>query len=371
MSQRVSIKAPGRQRGITVVEILISLMLGLLVVAAVLQLFVSTKVTYNVQETFARLQESGRFATHLLESEVRMAGHTGCSSRITFYESNLNSAASFPYRISNGGNNLGVEGFEANGTGVGDDFAISTFVPVTSGSGWTPALPAEGLNRAVPGSDAIVVRYLSPSSARLTTSNSATSLVVESTTALVTDDVAAVTDCLKASLYQVTGVSGTGSNPRTLTHDGGGSAPGNAVAAWGLPQQQYSAGAEVAALQTVFLYIGRNPRNEPSLYRRRLVNGTLSLAEELVEGIESLQLSYGEDTDGDLSADVYSTADTVSDWGAVVSVRAAFLVRSPGATAGETDSGTYTLLGAQIDPLDDRRLRRVFTTTISLRNRLL
>jgi type IV pilus assembly protein PilW len=37
---------------------------------------------------------------------------------------------------------------------------------------------------------------------------------------------------------------------------------------------------------------------------------------------------------------------------------------------GVTDTGTYPLLDETVDPVDDRRLRRVFTTTINLRNRL-
>lgn len=365
-------RAPGAcQGGITVIEILISLLLGMLVIAAVLQLFVSSKVTYNIQDAFGRLQENGRFAAQLLESELRMAGHTGCSTRITVYETNLNNSNAFPYRISNAGNNLGIEGFEANGTGVGDSYSITTFTPATTGGAWAPTLPTADVGAVVvPGTDAVVVRYFSPATARLTTSNSGSNLVVESNTTLEDDDIAAVTDCVKASLFQVTDVSGTGST-RTIQHVGGGTAPGNAVPTWVLPQQQYSAGGEVSALNTVFFYIGQNPRGEPSLYRQRLEGGTLAPAEELVEGVESLQLTYGEDTNGDLAADVYRTANSVADWGSVVSIRAAMLVRSPGAAASDTDSGSYGLLGTQVDPVDDRRLRRVFATTVSLRNRLL
>jgi type IV pilus assembly protein PilW len=222
----------------------------------------------------------------------------------------------------------------------------------------------------VPGSDAIVVRYLSPAAAKLTTASTSNTLTVDNSTNLVVNDIGAVTDCVKASLFQVTAMTGAGAT-RTLAHIGGGTAPGNALAAWLLPQQQYSVGAEVSTLQTVFLYVGQNPRGEPALYRRRLVGGILSGAEELVEGVESLQLTYGEDTNGDLAADQYSEADSVADWSAVVSVRAAFLVRTPANVSSDTDAGIYGLLGAQINPLNDARLRRIFTTTISLRNRLL
>jgi hypothetical protein len=36
----------------------------------------------------------------------------------------------------------------------------------------------------------------------------------------------------------------------------------------------------------------------------------------------------------------------------------------------ETDTAVYNLAGTQFDPVDDRRLRQVFSTTAGVRNRL-
>jgi type IV pilus assembly protein PilW len=57
------------------------------------------------------------------------------------------------------------------------------------------------------------------------------------------------------------------------------------------------------------------------------------------------------------------------DYEKVVSVRLMLLVRSANEVAASVNSNTYDLLGTVFDPVDDRRLRRVYTATITLRNR--
>jgi len=51
--------------------------------------------------------------------------------------------------------------------------------------------------------------------------------------------------------------------------------------------------------------------------------------EELVEGVENMQLLYGEDTDGDGAANRYRSAANIDDFRDVVSVKVGLLVRSP------------------------------------------
>ena len=60
------------QQGLTLVELLISITLSLLVLAAILQLFVGTKQSYNLQEGMARMQENGRYAIDLLARDIGM-----------------------------------------------------------------------------------------------------------------------------------------------------------------------------------------------------------------------------------------------------------------------------------------------------------
>lgn len=78
----------------------------------------------------------------------------------------------------------------------------------------------------------------------------------------------------------------------------------------------------------------------------------------LVEGVEDLQILYGEDTDAisDGIANQYATAGAVN-MARVVSVRVQLRLRSP----DDNLTDTVTAFG-------DRRIRRVFTNTVTLRN---
>ena len=66
-------------------------------------------------------------------------------------------------------------------------------------------------------------------------------------------------------------------------------------------------------------------------------------------------MQYGEDTDDDLLADVYRDADDVVNWGSVMSVSMAVLMRSPEDGLDESGGQTWDLLGTVAGPFADRR----------------
>lgn len=90
--------------------------------------------------------------------------------------------------------------------------------------------------------------------------------------------------------------------------------------------------------------------------------------ETLVEGIEQMRVMYGEDLSGDFIANTYVAAGDVTDWSNVVSVRIALLAAGQPNSLDVAQSITYNLLGQAVTTAD-RTPRRVFTTTIPLRNR--
>ncbi len=108
--------------------------------------------------------------------------------------------------------------------------------------------------------------------------------------------------------------------------------------------------------------------------RQSLTNTAGSVAaasEELVEGIEDMQILYGVDTSGSSEPDTYVNASDVgnSNWDKVRSVRISLLSSSINEYGLEKDTQTYTLLDTTFDDSsDERRRRRVFTTTILARN---
>lgn len=97
--------------------------------------------------------------------------------------------------------------------------------------------------------------------------------------------------------------------------------------------------------------------------------GSLSkIEDEIAEGVENLQISYGEDTDSDGIADRFVNSDEVTNWGGIVSVNVAVLVRSLRPVAVKASARTYRLLDGVIIPTNDKYLRAVFTSTIRIRN---
>lgn len=62
------------QQGLTLTELLIAMALGSVLVLGVIQVFMSGKASYTVQESLARLQDNGRYADFFLERTLRQAG---------------------------------------------------------------------------------------------------------------------------------------------------------------------------------------------------------------------------------------------------------------------------------------------------------
>jgi len=94
--------------------------------------------------------------------------------------------------------------------------------------------------------------------------------------------------------------------------------------------------------------------------------------EELLQGIESMQIRYGIDTDDDQIANQFLAADAVAAgaWNDVVSVKLGLLLISDDQVATQVDNNTYNVAGESITAAGDRRMRQVANYTISLRNRV-
>ena len=162
-----------------------------------------------------------------------------------------------------------------------------------------------------------------------------------------------------------------------MVHSGAAMTPGNALASWGgaqpPPERLFGPGSEVFKVSTKAFYVGQG-RNGPALFFKR---GNAA-PQELVEGVESMQVLYGLDNDGDNQPDTYTTADQVPDFTMVVTVKISLLLRTTKDLQhrANNNTATYSLLSPQgagsatiINPIDDKRSRFVMTTTIKLRNR--
>lgn len=121
---------------------------------------------------------------------------------------------------------------------------------------------------------------------------------------------------------------------------------------------------------------GADAKNPPALFRRSLgSDGLPEAAEELVEGVENMQLLYGVAQGNGVVGGVhaYLPADQVSDFSNVVSARLNLLMRS--VDYAQTDpSQKYEFNGVvysatgKVGLSEDRRLRQGFVATYYLRN---
>jgi type IV pilus assembly protein PilW len=107
-----------------------------------------------------------------------------------------------------------------------------------------------------------------------------------------------------------------------------------------------------------------SPNPNITLYRN-----TNNVSNPLIEGIQNMQILYGVDSDSDGAANYYVSANNVANMLQVVSVRISLLV----VTLDDyltTQPMTYTYNGITTTPTD-HKIRRVFNTSIAIRNHLL
>lgn len=346
-------------RGFTLVELMVSIVIGLIVLGAVSQVFVTSQGTYNVEEGLSRLQENGRFAMGFISEDVRMAGYIGCQDQTGSVNVQLNNPGNYPVTGQM------VTGHRYIGSGGSHN----------PGTDWAPPLPAAFNFTAAelePDSDVIVVRRASEQAFRLVAPYMTTEtdpLTVDSGVggALQNDQLVMVADCKAADLFQITDISSG-----TIQHAASGT-PGNTGTAL---SQLYGSNAEVMTLVTNAYFVGMSPAGTPALFRKQLEGGT-PIARELVENIEALRFFFGVDSDNTGVANQYLTAQTIGAgsplWAQIASVRMGLVARTPNETGADWDKAVYSVVGDgspvdDYDPTDDRRQRRVFTSTINIRN---
>lgn len=358
MKQQPTMSA--HEKGLTLVELLVALAIGLVLLGGVYQVFVSSTTAYRKNEQFARLQENARFAMEILGRDLRTAGYTGCSNQTGTMVNTLNDT-SFLFDF-----NIGLQGFDYVGPNIPAGVDALDFSPNLDA-----AIPLTDL---VEDSDILTIRSVATGNPILLETampdSSADLKVTDGTGTDLIDinDIVMVSDCRSSAIFQVTNYTQANGN---VVHNAGGTPtigdpdyPGNATKNLGQP---FPSGSEIVRLSTTTYLIRNNPAGVPALYSSRY-----NQINELIEGIERMQLRYGVDTDNDLQVDSYVSAAGVGDWNQVIAVRIGLLVQGQINGKAALDTNTYDLDAdgaADYDPPDERRMRRVFKSTFVLRNR--
>lgn len=412
-------------RGVSLIELMVALAIGMLLIMGLVQVFGASRTAYQLSSGLSRVQENGRFALDILQRDIRMAGHMGCvNDQARFLPANITasrpalistfltadqqfgtaaaptsdySAAPFPLRF-----NRSIQGYNAAGTASGDTLTLPSAPVVATSNTWQPQIESglfstltsgAAAGRLVEGSDVLVLRYFAPTGAQVSSfvpGNPSTITVPVGQVALLQDGgdgrLFGIADCMQAGVFAANVAPSTG----TLS-----------VATTALNKTtfdttpQFTIGqAMVYRAESVAYYVGLNAAGNPALYRLRYnanaaLNAVVSNApEELVEGIESMQFQFGQDSQtnpaarptGNIGQSVLPAALQPSGnldhaWRTVGLVQVGLLARSPESAAAEqritSDNVTrLSALGVVMAPANDRRYRTVYEDSIALRNRL-
>ncbi|MHB1587499.1 MAG: PilW family protein [Acidiferrobacteraceae bacterium] len=369
--------ARSRARGFTLIELMIAITLSLLIVGAVISLYVTSQHLYRVQNNLSRLQESARYAMNEMSRDLRMAGYEGCLTGHITPHNDLNNTTSYPYNFS-----TPLQGYQ---------FVSGAWLPALDPAftaTLTPASPPGGVFTLDTTSDIITVRLADPAQMLAVTqpSASASTLNVSLPNPFYSGQILLVTNCTGADIFQVTAQP----NGSAVTHNSGTSVyPGNVQAAL---SQNYGSDAQVMPMSTVTYFVATYqapgspapPPGPPTLWRVDTTNippgSTQPLPLAVATNVKQMTLYYGEDTDGDGSANEYLTAQQIQSVDPamthVVSVRVVLLFQTGDDYLSRVPQTiqNYPIPGAPAPGMftaTDRRLYRVFTITVALRNRAL
>lgn len=332
--------APARQRGLSLVELMVALTLGLVLTAGVVYLFMENKRTYRTADAVARLQENGRFALEMISYDLRMAGHAGCANR-----------------------RGGAARVVASSIGALD----------------FPATAVEALDQTGDGEpDTLAIRYASPQVVAL--DPDAPMADAQAEIALAGDvgafepgDVVVIADCSVADIFAVSGVD----EEKGLIGHALNDPEGKAVNADAALSKRYL-GEQGAGLMR---FVQHRYEVKPS---GRVNSGGDAIhalyrdGEELLEGVEAMHVQFGECMAGG-NRRYRSWSQPPAHPENIASVRIGLLLHSIERVRDEADGTTYHVAGVDIAPAGsagsgpkhagDRRLRSVFSTTVALRNR--
>jgi len=359
-----------QRKGFSLVELMVAIVIGLLLVAGATSVWVSSKVSFGIQDDLAETQEVGRFGISWFQNEFREVGYLGCMgsnddelliSRVT--NTDISSTLKDVTNL--------IEGREKGGTSWQAD---------EDETNWLPSAEADldgilsGDDDIANGTDAFTIRGFEFEGYGVVNNVAlaATNFTLESSSGLKANQIVALVNCSGGTIFQVQAdttdatVNINSSDALSRTFDG--EELDSSDASYNprqFPTNLYKYQAFRYYIRP--LHSTNNP-NGPSLWRVSLTaSGPVN--EEVLPGVDNMQVLYGENTGGTSLPDIYNTAGQVSNWDAVTSVKIALLIRSTDANGTEQSPTSYTLLDESISVANDKKRRKVFVSEIKLRNR--
>jgi type IV pilus assembly protein PilW len=380
-----------RQRGMTLIELLIALALSLAVLIGLSSVYIAVKQSFRFQETTGRLQEDANFALDSIAKDLRMAGFAGCAG-LKKVVVGTDPAVYSPSSVLSSGSPDGFDGVNplAQVETTATEVTLQPFTPFNFIRGFDGATPTDMVPTSNPtplaGNDSLFFSGGSIQGVGV----SAVMPTIESPLVIAADTYGwgnatandgqydmIVADCKSSNIFK--GKVSVAGGVTSIAHD---TTLDNNLGTfrYGTSDKMYDTDAIVVLAQWNFFFIAtRAGASTPSLYRVTYNGNTRLPSEEVVANVEGLQFHYGENTTVDglgvptLVADEWrTTAASVADWSRVVAVRVGLMMVSAEDNANPgVAMATPTLLGqAYTVPAgaSANRLRKEFSTTVVLRN---
>lgn len=341
--------ARGSQRGFTMVELMVALLLGLVLIGGVINVFLTSGQTLRVNQNLSRVHENARFGIEMFSREIREAGMVPCGS--TLSANVLRSGGTVPWWAST------YDGMVRGFDGGQDSTAIKGF--------------GAGTADRVGGTDALLI--LRPSSDEADLRRLASHDLAEHSFKDASGISAAlksryhsrpalVCDGKSAALLQIGAPSDSlgeydyGTGTYNCSRNLGSVNPSCATTT----PRTFDAGAQLTRWDPAFWYVGHNSRGTKSLYRVGIkLNSSTGVVEndvqEMVPDVENMQIDYltrDRDTGNVLATDWVAASAFTSGWTSttaeVVAARVTLTLRSTEAV-GEGNvplTRTFVILGS-------------------------
>ena len=394
---------PTTQTGMTLVEIMVALTLGLILLLGVVAVFESQTRTNSATTAQSAIQDEENAIAALVVPTLRDAGFLGCAGFLSS-TSDVTAVVPPPLGVPPAAVppwHAAVYGYDFTGTaGTGSSYVIAADNAANDGNtgDWVQALDASFMNPAAvvePGSDVVVVLGAARSTfpVTLTASNPFSATVnnlpavpvsnypvTPPTQSYVFPAYGALSTCNMAEVFAVdSSPSAPVVNSTSATYSAtvkcAASGNGNCAVIFTTGATQNAQYVPVG--QTAF-FVGQGSSGESALMQASLLNpseaGKTWAVTPLVPGVEFMQVLYGigalSQTTGQLMASEYLPASQVpaASWGSVVSVRLGFLLEGEPGSAPVGQGNTWNVLGTTVTVPQDTRLRHVFEMTVDLRN---
>lgn len=334
-----------RQDGLTLVELMVAMALGLILMIGVSEIYISNIKSFRTSENLAVVQENARIAFELMSRDIREAGSTPCGAQIVVNSLNPTPASELAKAwdtVLRGYDEGDDTGAVAIGTGTGARASGTDAILVASGSG------ANNVK--------IVDHVVNSAQMKLNTTNHG----------LSAGDIVMACNSTTASIFQITNIQSN----TTAVHNSGTGTPGNCTKGLGYRDpaapnctkplaylEDFSGGTLVSFSPTLW-YIGINDRGGRSLYRFNLRSNAST---EVVENVVNLQLTFLMKTIATkaLATSFTAPSSTAADWltsapSQAVSVRMVLTLQ----TGDKIDIGDQTSV-----------VQRQFANTVQIRSR--